>query len=526
MQKKIGKKLISVLLVLGVLLSLLISQYANAWDVTNWGTIYTDYTPEDPYPMFIKDGYYITSATNYIKEGNEYVKCATTQNDYTFNDNGYLLTKVTTVCDYDLNGNIVDEPFTYPTETYFYDESGRIEAIQSEDDTLIFQYRDDGSFTETYGDDDRDTYTYTYTPGTLSPIDGYFEFEFDSQGRISRVFGTKDGAIPGPRFNEIKYSYIEDDNGRVTQKIYEKYFGSKTVETGFTNISYSENGRTEIENFDDEVKTTVYNNSNQIVTYKHKVKLDDSSDLSFDSYENVYEYKYNEVGNPEEICLLQNIYNNDTFIPDGTTGFRIVFDYEYHPKHGAPPTPSPEPQPTPTPSTLNGLVQGPDGKWALYKNGKVNTFATGVFQNNFGWWRVENGYVNFNANGIYQNSNGWWKTTNGKVTFKETGVFQNELGWWRVKDSKVDFKAQGIYQNKHGWWKTTDGKVTFKENGVFQNENGWWKVKDSKVDFNFTGIASNKNGSWYIKTGKVDFNKNGKVKYNNKTYTIKNGKVV
>lgn len=177
-------------------------------------------------------------------------------------------------------------------------------------------------------------------------------------------------------------------------------------------------------------------------------------------------------------------------------------------------------------SDLNGIVQGLDGKWALYKEGIVDTSATGVFQNKFGWWRVEKGYVNFDAQGIYQNQYGWWKTTNGKVTFKENGVFQNENGWWRVKDSKVDFYAQGIYQNKNGWWKTTNGKVTFKENGVFQNENGWWKVKDSKVDFNFTGIASNKYGSWYVKTGKVDFNKNGKVKYNNKTYTIKNGKVV
>ena len=175
---------------------------------------------------------------------------------------------------------------------------------------------------------------------------------------------------------------------------------------------------------------------------------------------------------------------------------------------------------------LNGIVQGPDGKWAMYKEGIVDTSATGVFQNKLGWWRVEKGYVNFDAQGIYQNQYGWWKTTNGKVTFKENGVFKNENGWWRVKDSKVNFYAQGIYQNKNGWWKTTNGKVTFKENGVFQNENGWWKVKDSKVDFNFTGIASNKYGSWYVKTGKVDFNKNGKVKYNNKTYIIKNGKVV
>lgn len=173
---------------------------------------------------------------------------------------------------------------------------------------------------------------------------------------------------------------------------------------------------------------------------------------------------------------------------------------------------------------LNGIVKGFDGKWAMYKNGRVDTSYTGVAKNENGWWRVEKGYVNFNAQGIYKNDYGWWKTTDGKVTFKEIGVFKNDYGWWRVKDSKVDFKANGIYKNKYGWWKTTDGKVTFKENGVFKNEYGWWKVKNSKVDFNFTGIAKNKFGSWYIKNGKVDFNKNGKVNYNGKTYRVTDGK--
>lgn len=154
-------------------------------------------------------------------------------------------------------------------------------------------------------------------------------------------------------------------------------------------------------------------------------------------------------------------------------------------------------------NSLNGLVQGPNGKWAMYKNGVVDTSATGVFQNTNGWWRVEKGYVNFKAQGIYQNKYGWWKTTDGKVTFKETGVFQNEFGWWRVKDSKVDFNANGIYQNK----------------------NGWWKTKNGKVDFSFTGIAKNEYGTWYVKNGKVDFSKNGKVTFNGKTYTVANGKV-
>ena len=177
-------------------------------------------------------------------------------------------------------------------------------------------------------------------------------------------------------------------------------------------------------------------------------------------------------------------------------------------------------------SPLNGIVKGPDGKWALYEDGAVNKDFSGVEKNQNGWWRIKDGYVDWNANSVYKNRNGWWKTTKGKVTFQEDGVFKNENGWWRVENSKVDFNADGIYKNQNGWWKTSGGKVTFQENGVFKNENGWWKVKNSKVDFSFTGIASNQNGTWYLKNGKVDFTKNGKVKYNGATYTVQNGKVV
>lgn len=130
---------------------------------------------------------------------------------------------------------------------------------------------------------------------------------------------------------------------------------------------------------------------------------------------------------------------------------------------------------------LNGIVKGPDGKWALYDDGNVRTDYTGIAENSLGWWRIENGYVNFNAYGVYK----------------------NEYGWWRVEGGKVTFEADGIYKNEYGWWKTTDSKVTFKETGIF----------------------SNKYGKWYVKDSKVDFKKNGKVKYNGKTYTVKDGKV-
>lgn len=252
----------------------------------------------------------------------------------------------------------------------------------------------------------------------------------------------------------------------------------------------------------------------------------------------------------EDRACTKKVRNLADYVPKADT--TLYAKWARYDESTEPVNPSPETPDEPTPPAPNdkqsGVIQGADGKWALYKDGKVqnsytgiaqNNFgwwrivegyvdfnATGIYQNEFGWWRVENGKVNFEADGVYRNEYGWWKTTDGKVTFHETGIYQNENGWWRTVDSKVDFSANGIYQNEFGWWKTTNGKVTFVEDGVYQNEYGWWKVDDSKVDFHFTGIAKNKFGSWYVKNGKVDFSKNGKVSFEGKTYTIKDGKVV
>ena len=111
------------------------------------------------------------------------------------------------------------------------------------------------------------------------------------------------------------------------------------------------------------------------------------------------------------------------------------------------------------PAVLNGIVKGEDGRWALYKNNKVVTSATGIYQNDKGWWRVKDGYVDFEANGIYQNALGWWKTTNGKVTFKETGIFQNENGKWYVRNSQVDFTKFGRVKYDGKTYYVAGGKV-------------------------------------------------------------------
>ena len=149
-------------------------------------------------------------------------------------------------------------------------------------------------------------------------------------------------------------------------------------------------------------------------------------------------------------------------------------------------------------------VVAADGNIYYYRDGKVATDVTGVYNNQTDWYYVKDGKVDFSYTGIKNNQNGWWRIENGKVNFNYTGVTNNENGWWYVKDGKVDFGYTGIKNN----------------------QNGWWRIENGRVNFNFTGLANNENGWWYIKGGKVDFSYNGNVQHNGKTYKIVNGKVV
>ena len=164
--------------------------------------------------------------------------------------------------------------------------------------------------------------------------------------------------------------------------------------------------------------------------------------------------------------------------------------------------------------------------WYYVKDGKVDFSYTGIKNNQNGWWRIENGKVNFNYTGVTNNENGWWYVKDGKVDFGYTGIKNNQNGWWRIENGKVNFNYTGVTNNENGWWYVKDGKVDFGYTGIKNNQNGWWRIENGRVNFNFTGLANNENGWWYIKGGKVDFSYNGNVQHNGKTYKIVNGKVV
>ncbi len=172
----------------------------------------------------------------------------------------------------------------------------------------------------------------------------------------------------------------------------------------------------------------------------------------------------------------------------------------------------------------DGVVKGPDGKWAYYKDDVLQKDYTGIKKNEYGWWRIEKGLVNFNATGIYKNEYGWWRVEDGKVNFDAQEIYKNEYGWWKTTDGKVTFKETGIFKNAYGWWRVEDSKVNFKANSIYKNDYGWWKTTGGKVTFKENGVFKNEYGTWYVEKSKVNFKYNGKVSYNGKVYKVTNGK--
>ncbi len=467
MKTTIGNKVTSVLLIIGVLLSLMLCQMVSAYD--DAGDLFVNV--EKPYPIRPANGYYEKTEKAYFDGELHYSDVYYN----TFDTNGRLTASkvVETRGEGDL---LSDHTFYYK---YTYDEKGNIIEEDMDGNPAEYEYRSDGSHVirvhnVLYNFDE----AITFDPNLNAYHYGDWKFEFDDKGRKTKMSTINSEGVT----YEQTFSYVEDSSGRIIKKLYTTTEDSDVSDSGEVIYSYTNNGR--IETRENEYSSLIftYNANNQLTTISFTSDEDvDNYNLSYDTHGNLILV----TGNHTQKYVDEN---GKTETNSYTTRYEAT--YETYSRGD---------------SNLNGVVKGPKG-WAYYENGKVVTSYTGFKKNKNGWWRIKNGYVDFNANSIYAGGGGkWFKTTGGKVTWNETGFFKNDYGWWYVKDSQVDFKANSIYKSQHGgWFKTTKNKVTWNETGIFKNSYG----------------------SWYVKGSKVDFNKNGKVKYNNKTYTIKNGKVV
>ena len=234
-----------------------------------------------------------------------------------------------------------------------------------------YEYRSDGSHVirvhDAFSGIDE---AITFDPNLNAYHYGDWKFEFDGKGRKTKMSAINSSGTK----MEKDFSYVEDSTGRIIKKLYTTKTDSVVTESGEVNYSYTNNGRTETRKGETSTLIFTYNPNNQLVNIKYTDEYSNENyDLTYDAHGNLTLVTGNHSQKYED--------DNGKLVTNNYTT-RYEATYETHSRGS---------------SSLNGLVQGPDGRWAMYRNGEVDTTATGVFQNSNGWWRVEKGFVNFNA---------------------------------------------------------------------------------------------------------------------------------
>ena len=173
----------------------------------------------------------------------------------------------------------------------------------------------------------------------------------------------------------------------------------------------------------------------------------------------------------------------------------------------------------------NGLHTNEDGVVCLYKDGVVDTSATGIMKVDGQWLYLNEGQFQPAYNGVAKYSSYWWKITDGYVDFGYTGFAKNEAGWWYISSGKIDFSANGLIKWNGSWWYVNGGKINFAYTGLCKYNGSWWYVSGGRINFSATGLCKYNGSWWYVSGGRVNFKATGLCKYNGSWWYINNGKL-
>ena len=173
----------------------------------------------------------------------------------------------------------------------------------------------------------------------------------------------------------------------------------------------------------------------------------------------------------------------------------------------------------------NGLHTNEDGVVCLYKDGVVDTSATGIMKVDGQWLYLSEGQFQPDYNGVAKYSSYWWKITDGYVDFGYTGFAKNEAGWWYISSGKIDFSANGLIKWNGSWWYVNGGKINFAYTGLCKYNGSWWYVSGGRINFSATGLCKYNGSWWYVSGGRVNFKATGLCKYNGSWWYINNGKL-
>ena len=173
----------------------------------------------------------------------------------------------------------------------------------------------------------------------------------------------------------------------------------------------------------------------------------------------------------------------------------------------------------------NGLHTNEDGVVCLYKDGVVDTSATGIMKVDGQWLYLNEGQFQPDYNGVAKYSSYWWKITDGYVDFGYTGFAKNEAGWWYISSGKIDFSANGLIKWNGSWWYVNGGKIDFAYTGLYKYNGSWWYVSGGRINFSATGLCKYNGSWWYVSGGRVNFSATGLCKYNGSWWYVSSGRV-
>ena len=319
MSKSISKKVISLLIILGVLVTVMICQAVSAESEERLisPTINESICLNDYYPKTVK---YTQDGNLVAEEDFNYTFCNDGSIDVEQNivspTNGYSQTSNYTVQkEYDINDRLVS--FKTNFEDPYYNTS------------LVLCYDNEGSYiVNKVFSDDQILPQLTYDPEIKSYFAGGYTIEYDENGRKTKMSNTD------TRYGtyDILFSYQTDpQTGKVVQKNYTIFEDGTQTESGSVDITYSGDLSIHTETIvTDEETITIsdtFNRDNRLIKYVRDTRINDGE--GYDNWRVIEStFSYDNAGN---VITIEGLITNGD--GDRTTILQ-EYTYEYHP-HGA-----------------------------------------------------------------------------------------------------------------------------------------------------------------------------------------------
>lgn len=163
------------------------------------------------------------------------------------------------------------------------------------------------------------------------------------------------------------------------------------------------------------------------------------------------------------------------------------------------------------PKTYPGLTRDADGKFRYYKNGVLQSDASGLVRVGGEFYLLSWG-----------------------VLQEVTTLVQYDGAWFYVTGGVFDKAANGIYAYDGSKFLVSAGQVRYDYSGLFQNassalrapDNKWYFIANGQIQTQYTGLAQYDGHWFYLINGILAEDYTGEVIYNGATFHVQNGMIM